>query len=217
VIPRTSPVEVRLIAITDFERVGVEATLARAERLGRAALPGSVAFQLRDRSLGGRALHAIGARLGAVARAAGQALIVNDRLDIALLLDADALHLGENSVDTAAARRLWPRAIFRACHDPERALVLDADAIMLAPVMAPRKQNPALGAEGVRRTRALLARASRGARLFALGGVTAENAGACFEAGADGVAAIGAAFDADEASPLLEALAITRAPRRLAP
>lgn len=200
-----------LVAITDFDRVPVERLLQRAERLARAARPGTVAFQLRDRTRPARFVLSVGRELHRIARRHDQWSIVNDRLDLALLLDADAVHLGEGSVETQDARQLvGSRPIYRACHEPERAGTIDADAIVLSPIVAPRKGAPALGLAALARARAAMERAGRPQRLFALGGVDAESAAACLAAGADGVAAIGAAFDADDPTPLLNALTIVR-------
>lgn len=200
-----------LVAITDLARVPPALSLDRAARMASAAEPGTVAFQLRDRDLGARELLAFGARLRDVARAGQQGFVVNDRLDLALLLDADAVHLGEQSVESSAARRLLGHLpICRACHDPERVTDLDADLVVLSPILESRKGRPPLGLSVLADVRARLDRAQTGQRLFALGGVDAGSARACLEAGAHGVAAIGAAFAEPSPEPLLAALAIAR-------
>ena len=85
----------------------------------------------------------------------------------------------------------------------------DADALVLSPVFAPRKGNPALGIAALER--AADATRTRGHALYALGGIDAASARRCAALGV-GVAAIGAAFDAD-ADELLETLELRdRAP-----
>jgi thiamine-phosphate pyrophosphorylase len=205
----------RLIAITDCERFGDQALLERWERLAASAVPGSTAVDLRERSLAGRALLSLGQRLADVAARFGQLLIVNDRLDVAALLSADGVHLGENAVETARARDLLtsPSAfVVRACHEPLRVDDVDADIVLLSPILAERKGNPALGLTALRAAADAL-RATRDApKLFALGGVDAEGAARCLAAGAQGVAAIASAFAEATPLPLLRALGIERRP-----
>jgi len=199
----------RLVAITDFERATPEQALDRFRTLARAALPASVALDLRERRLPARRLLEIGAALREAARETGQSFVVSDRVDLAVLLAADGVHLGEASVPTADARALAPSAFtLRACHAPDRAGEVDADVVLLSPVLEPRKGNPALGLAALGEARGAIARAASEARLFALGGVDVARAGACLGAGADGVAAIGAAFAPDGALDLLSALGI---------
>lgn len=202
--------QVVLLAITDLERVPPEQTLERAARIARSARPGTVAFQLRDFRLSARALLAFGERLRDAVRAEQQAFVVNDRLDLALLLDADAVHLGERSVSSAAARRLvGALPVSRACHGPESIGGVDAELVVLSPILETRKGRPALGLSALQKARARLASGDV-PRLFALGGIDAARAEACLATGAHGVAAIGAAFAVADATPLLAALRILR-------
>ena len=159
----------------------------------------------------GAALRATGARLRELTRAWGQALIVNDRLDWARELGADAIHLKERSVFPDDARRFWAtRGVYRACHEPEAVAELEADGVLLSPILAARKGNPALGLPALERARAVIDASGRATRLFALGGVDATNAAACVAAGAHGVAVIGAVFDVADVTPLVRALGIER-------
>lgn len=185
--------------------------LARWERLASLAQRGSVAVQLRDRTLCARELLALGHELRDIARRYGQALVVNDRLDIAQLLGAEGVHLGESSVESADARRLvGSRWLFRACHSADRVALADADAVLLSPICAPRKGSLALGLAAVEVARRALDNAASRTHLFALGGVCAADVASCLQAGAHGVAAVGAAFGAEDPLPLVRALGITR-------
>ncbi|HLV68740.1 MAG TPA: thiamine phosphate synthase [Polyangiaceae bacterium] len=193
-----------LIAITDFDGYPERRVLERWELLAAAAAPGTVAVQLRGRRPA-RPLLELGRALRDVARAFGQWLIVNDRLDLAVLLGADAVHLGEGGVATDEARRLFGAGpVFRACHDPAAALVTDADAVLLSPIHEARKGRPALGLG------ALHAAAQGRARVYALGGVTSERSAECRRAGAAGVAAIGAVFGDADPRALVAVLGIRR-------
>jgi thiamine-phosphate pyrophosphorylase len=193
----------RLMVITDARVAWGELLLERVERVVALARPGSVLVQLRDRDVPIRERLALGRALRRLTRHHGQALAVNDRLDLARLLDADALHLGEHGVPVEDARRVWGgRFVSRACHDPEQAEPGGADAVVLSPILAPRKGAPALGVGGLAAARARVGTAL----LFALGGVDGAGARACLAAGADGVAAIGAAIDGRDPRPLVAAV-----------
>jgi len=213
-VSRGALANVRLIALTDRSIAGAAETLARLERLVHQAPPGSVLVQLRDRELDGAERFRFGAALRALTHAHAQLFQVNDRLDLAVLLDADGVHLGEASVSTADARRVLgePRFVTRACHDPERAPHVDADGILLSPVFAARKGAAALGVSALARARERLRDAGSRTRLFALGGVEAGNAAACLEAGADGVAAIASVVGSEAPEAVLAAVLASRAP-----
>jgi thiamine-phosphate pyrophosphorylase len=113
------------------------------------------------------------------------------------------------------ARRLVgaDKWLSRALHAPDElpAEELDAlDAVVVSPVIAPRKGREALGL-------ATFEAWARGCReqceklgVFALGGVTAASAAECLRAGASGVAVLGAARDADSARALVRVLGIAR-------
>jgi thiamine-phosphate pyrophosphorylase len=212
----------RLIVITDTALLAPAELVAHLDEVLARAHPGSVMVQLRDRELSARERLALGRALRATTRRHGQYLAVNDRLDLCALLEADALHLGEQSIAPHEARALLPGVwISAACHDPSHArdrVTSGADAIVLSPVVAARKGNAPLGADGLVRARAVLdtvpTHGSDGTKrrplLYALGGVDAASAAACREAGADGVAAIGAALARSSAISLLSALGILR-------
>jgi thiamine-phosphate diphosphorylase len=204
----------RLIAITDLSVADAATTLARFERVARYAAAGSVMFQLRDREHPIRERLTFGRELRALSDAHGQWLQVNDRLDLALLLDADAVHLGEGSVAAEDARSLMgDRFVSRACHAPARGVDTAADAWLVSPIFEARKGRPALGVEvlgGLCMTGRTAAGTASGPAVYALGGVNAENAARCLAAGAAGVAVIGAVLCASDPRPLLAALRIDR-------
>jgi len=185
-------VTARVIAITDRSVASAELTLARFGELGRAARPGSVVFQLRDLELPVRERLEFGRALHEVARETKQFFVVNDRIDLVVLLGADGVHLGEAGISVADARRLLPPTalVSRACHDPELVRSLEVDIVVLSPVLDARKGRRALGTDALRRARRRIGE-NPTPLLFALGGVTAENAPSCRSAGADGVAMIG--------------------------
>ncbi len=153
-----------------------------------------VAVQLRDPELDTGELLSLGRRLRQITRDVGCRLIVNDRLDLALVLEADGVHLGRRSVATADARRLLGSDIWlsRSCHSPDEidaASIDGIDALLLSPIFASPGKSQALGPGAVERARRRLPPA-RQVAVIALGGIDEEGARACFEAGADGVATI---------------------------
>jgi len=214
----TAGVAPRLIVITDAGRGAVETMLETLERLSAQARPGSVLVQLRDRQLSTSERRRLGDVLRAITRRHGQLLSINDRLDLAVLLAADGVHLGESSVALPDARafgaahgQTW--FISAACHAPERFEQAREDALLLSPVAAERKGRPALGLAGLRA--ALEHRGKRQAglgpcALFVLGGMTRFNARDWCERGADGIALMGELFQPDVVPGLLAALAVER-------
>jgi thiamine-phosphate pyrophosphorylase len=204
----------RLVVLTERSLADTAETLRRFERLARAARPWSVMLTLRDRELPASERLTFGRALRAVCARERQWFQVNDRLDLAVLLAADGVHLAESSVSAVDARRLVGPATFvsRACHEPERALEPGVNAWVLSPIFAERKGRAALGCEALTRLaarcRAEAPAASAASRVYALGGVTAPDAKRALDAGAHGVVVMGAVLVADESEALLTALSI---------
>lgn len=206
----------RLVAITDLSLLPEAALEARLVELCEQARRGSVAVLLRDHATSARERLRWGERLRSVTRDAEQELWVADRLDLALLLEADGLHLGEASVRARDARRLLSRTcrITRAWHQGGLGAAAEqelegTDALLVSPIFEARKSRPALGLAALEQlSRELSARAAP-PQLYGLGAVTAERVQPCLNAGAWGVAAIGAALSG-ESGPLLASLGIER-------
>lgn len=202
----------RLIVFTDTMVAAeplLEQRIGRLVALGR---PGGIVVVLRDKELPARKRLALGERLRKVVSAAGQELAVADRIDLGVLLGATGIHLGESSISVADARALLPAGtwVSRACHDPSR-LDVDADAVILSPVVAPRKGRGALGFAPLEAARKRLDRVVRGPPplLYALGGIDERSAAECLAHGADGVVVVSAALDGRDPRALLDALGIT--------
>jgi thiamine-phosphate pyrophosphorylase len=207
----------RLIVVSDARRGSLGRWLSELTALCEVARRGSVLVLLRDRELPIRERQALGERLRLLSHAHGQWLSVSDRLDLALLLDADAVHLAEASVSTDDARHFGARYgrrfwISSACHAPQQIAVSGADAVLLSPVVAPRKGRPALGSAGLREAAQLRnARSDRTSlALYALGGVTHRQARELDAAGADGVAVMGELFQPGAVGLLAAELEILR-------
>jgi len=126
-------------------------------------------------------------------------LIINDRLDVALAIGADGVHLGQTDMPIADARRLVGAAMIigisaESIADAIRAEAAGADYIGISPVFTTTtKQDTALplGLEGIRQIRAAVR-----LPLVAIGGIQQDNAHAVIRAGADGVAVVSAIVSA---------------------
>jgi thiamine-phosphate pyrophosphorylase len=184
-------------------------TAARDDLAGflEAAVRGGVDIvQIREKALADGALLAVLQEAREVTRRLGVPLVVNDRPDLALLAEADYVHLGQDDLPVAAARRLGLRA-GQSTHAPGELDRTEADYAGVGPVYAtPTKAGrPAVGLELVRY-------AARHARVpwFAIGGIDASNVRDVVAAGATRVAvvrAIGNAPDPERAAAeLLAAL-----------
>lgn len=194
---------------------GVYLVTDRAQTAGRplldvvaAALRGGVgAVQLRERDLPARELLALATALRALTRAAGAALLINDRIDIALACDADGVHLPGQSFTVAEARALLGpgRLIGVSTHaSAELAAAAGADFAVFGPLHdtpSKRAYGPPLGLDALRAARAATARP-----LFAIGGIDPPRAAAARQAGADGVAVIRAILAADDPAAAAAAL-----------
>ena len=137
------------------------------------------------------------ARVARMARrvcdAVGAKLVVNDRIDIALAIAADAVHLGQTDLPIADARRIAGRlAIGVSTHNVEQvagAVAGGADYLGFGPIFATTtKQNPD-PVQGLAGLRAAVA-AARGTPIVAIGGITPGDAEAVYAAGASAICAI---------------------------
>jgi thiamine-phosphate pyrophosphorylase len=197
----------RLHAVTD------DTLLARADftALARRVLEaggGRVALHLRGRATAGARLYALAMELREEARRVGGLLVVNDRIDVALVAELDGVHLGRASLPAALVRRLLPggRWVGASVHgaDVARAVSRDADYLVLGTVFATASHPDRRGAgtELVARVRA-----ATSLPLLAIGGVTPIGVSEVLEAGADGVAALSGIWRArDPGAAVLEYL-----------
>jgi thiamine-phosphate pyrophosphorylase len=182
------------------------------DELVRAAMRGGVtAVQLREKDRPTRDFVDLARALKAILAPAGVALIVNDRVDVALAAGADGVHIGQSDMEYGDARRLLgPDAIIglsvETPEQAERAAAFDVDYLGVGPIFLTATKTdaaPACGIEGL----AALRRASRHV-LVAIEGIHRENAGDVFRAGADGIAVVSAicgAMDPERAARDLRA------------
>jgi thiamine-phosphate pyrophosphorylase len=168
-----------------------------------AAVRGGVDFvQIREKELPDGALLAVLEEAREATRRLGVPLAVNDRPDLAVLVGADYVHVGQDDLPPAAVRRFGiPVGV--STHAPDQLARADADYVGVGPVYeTPTKEGrPAVGLEYVRH-------AAAHARLpwFAIGGIDETNVADVVAAGARRIAvvrAIGAADDPERAAHAL--------------
>lgn len=182
----------KLYAITDARRCG----LSHAEQVTRFVDGGAQLIQVREKHLSPREFYGEAETALRVARSHGARLIINDRVDIALALRADGVHLGQDDLQPEAARRLLgERAIIGfSTHSPEQAREaarLPVDYLAIGPIFPTSSKDqpdPAVGLDGLSRVRQVVGRLP----LVAIGGINHETAREVLAAGADSVAVISA-------------------------
>ena len=192
----------RLIAITDSLRDGMQGLAARAQR---AALGGVTMIQLRLLEESPRTLVEVGRSLRAAAP--GIPLIVSARADVAMAAGAQGVHLGWEDMAPGTLRRIVPADFIIGVSvgdDTEVARAQGADYVAIGPVFG-------AGGTGAGGTAIGLARFADLARqcdlpAVAVGGVSAENAGAIMRAGASGLAVISVLFAARDPTQAARAL-----------
>ncbi|OJH33740.1 thiamine phosphate synthase [Cystobacter ferrugineus] len=171
---------------------------------------GATLVQLRDKDAPARETLALGRALLERLRPLGVPLIVNDRVDLALALGADGVHVGQGDLPPEVARRLLgPDALVGlSITGAEDLPTLDPAVVDYAgvgpifPTGSKPDATPALGLEELGRLRRLLP-----VPVVAIGGISAANAAAVIAAGADGVSVVSAICSADDCEVAASALA----------
>ncbi|MDH5740251.1 MAG: thiamine phosphate synthase [Nitrospira sp.] len=189
-----SPVNFRLLLVTDRHQV-------RGRSLSAALEHGVQAIQLRERDLSTGELLSLAGDIQAIGRPGKVSLIINDRVDLAMALGLDGVHLRADSLPSHSVRQIVGphRLIGVSTHSAEDACHASqgcADYVVLGPIFdTPSKRSfgPPLGLN-------LLAHVCRNSAIpvFAIGGITCERVGEVRQAGAHGVAVIGALLTRDD-------------------
>ena len=199
-----------LCLVTDRGRVASGDLVGMA----RAAVDGGAGMvQLREKDLPAGELLELARKLRGVT--GGRALlVVNDRVDIALLSGADGVQLGENGLDVDSARRLVgpDMVIGRSVHSVEGAVKAESDGadFLVLGTIFETASHPGADTGGLELVREVTR--GVGVPVIGIGGITASNAAGLVEAGAAGAAVITAVSMA--ADPRAAALGISEAMRR---
>lgn len=168
--------------------------LSHAEQVAQLSDGGATLVQLREKLLSALDFYSEAEAALQVARERGVKIIINDRVDIALALKADGVHLGQDDLPPAAARRiLGPNVIIGfSTHNPEQAIIaatMPVDYLAIGPIFpttTKQTSNPIVGINGLR----LVRQAVGTVPIVAIGGITFENSENVLSAGADAVAVI---------------------------
>jgi thiamine-phosphate pyrophosphorylase len=176
---------------------------------------GARIVQVRAKGVSDRVLFALAQEALAAARQSGMLLLVNDRPDVALMMGADGVHLGQDDLPPAEARRLLgtDALVGWSTHSMEqldRAASEPLDYVAFGPVHPTATKRDADPVVGLDRLRAARARTAR--PLVAIGGITLGNARETAAAGADGLAVISGLFGAPDLAGAARAFVAAIAP-----
>lgn len=197
----------RVYVLTDR---GLSRGRSETEIVADAISGGATAIQLRWKSGALRDAAEVGGKLRDMCRAAGVMFVVNDCLDLALALKADAVHLGDEDLPLSEARRIAgdklvigysPATLVDALQAPR----LGADYLGIGPVYGTSSKPDAGKAVGVRRIEEVCR--SVDIPVVGIGGINPDNAAAVIGAGAAGVAVISSVVAADDVCTAAKLLA----------
>jgi thiamine-phosphate pyrophosphorylase len=167
-----------------------ESTLSFAEALASA---GVELIQLRAKNLSARRFHELSAALVSCLAQYPARVILNDRPDIAAIAAAHGVHVGQEDLPVADARKICPspKWVGVSTHNLEQLRAADltsADYIAVGPVfptVTKENPDPVVGLEFLRAARKITRKP-----LVAIGGITVKSASDVFRAGADSIAVI---------------------------
>lgn len=185
-MPFTLP---KIYPITD----AVISGLSHVQQVELLAAGGATLVQLREKRASPLEFYQAALAAMSVARQIGVQIVINDRVDIAIAVKADGVHLGQHDLPPERARSLLgqTRIIGFSSHSLEQALAADStpvDYIAIGPLFQTRtkdKPDPVVDLETVTEIRRLVAKP-----LVGIGGIRLETAASVIEAGADSVAVI---------------------------
>ncbi|HKY42530.1 MAG TPA: thiamine phosphate synthase, partial [Pyrinomonadaceae bacterium] len=167
-------------------------------------------FQIREKALSARVLFELTARAAEITRGSETRLLVNDRSDIARAAGADGVHLTSQSLPAEVVRKTYGARFLigvstHSLDEARAARAGGADFVVFGPVFETESKLAFGAPQGLSRLGEVTSEL-RPFPVVAIGGITLENAGACFEAGASGVAAIRLLNDAERLSSIVEAI-----------
>jgi thiamine-phosphate pyrophosphorylase len=185
----------RVILVTD-PAFGDDIVIHCVRSVGATLPRGWLCVQLRDKQRPRVALRLFASQLREVTRAVGASLVVNGDAVVARDVGADGVHLGRQASSVDAARQVcggktW---VSIAAHSDEAVrggVAAGANAVLVSPVFStrsPSSHEPVKGGRGLAALRSARSVSANRLSIFALGGVTPENARSCMDAGADGLA-----------------------------
>jgi len=168
----------------------------------RQALSGGVrCVQMREKDLSSTELYRLAVELRTVTREFGAKLIINDRLDIALAVEADGVHIGINSLPVAEVRRMLgsKMLIGYSAHEIGEAMLAEAagaDFLTFGPLYFTPSKSPFGEPCGVNKMTEIAQEMK--IPVFALGGISYDNVSEALNTGVAGIAVISALIAADD-------------------
>ncbi|MBI5326967.1 MAG: thiamine phosphate synthase [Deltaproteobacteria bacterium] len=182
--------------ITDRHQTGGRLLAAVIEE----ALKGGIkAVQLREKDLNANELFELAQSIKKLTSQYGAKLFINDRIDIAIAVEADGVHLGQKGFSAKDVKRIFPKSIVcvstHSLKEAKKAEQDGADLITIGPLFyTPSKvrYGEPLGVDIIRRVKAEIK-----IPVFAIGGIKKNNIKDAMGAGADGVALISAIIGAE--------------------
>lgn len=190
-------VDWRLYVVTD---AGLSRGRSHRAVIEAAIVGGATVVQYREKHASTRQMIEEALELRDLTRRAGVPLIVNDRVDVALAVDADGVHVGQDDMPVALARRLIGNKLLGvSAHSLSEALqaVRDgADYLGVGPIFATTTKPDAASPIGLDGLRAIRQHVS--IPIVAIGGINQANAADVMRAGADGIAVVSAVVAADD-------------------
>jgi thiamine-phosphate pyrophosphorylase len=181
--------------------------------VGKAIRGGAKCIQLREKTADTRCFLELARTLRKVTRAEGATFIVNDRIEIALEVEADGVHLGQEDLPLAVARRFSKGSLLIgiSTHNPTQALAAQAggaDYVNLGPVFQTQTKGAPVTPVGIELIRELVSRLT--VPFTTMGGIHLENVESVILAGADRIAVVSEVMAADDpevaSRKLLEAI-----------
>ncbi len=171
--------------------------------IAKAAIEGGAdVIQLRDKTATSRKVYKDALEIRKITRDANVPFILNDRLDIALAVDADGLHVGQKDLPAKVVRRLIgdSKILGVSAQTLEEAIQAEndgADYLGVGPIYEARSTKADAGKpRGLALLRQIRQKCSK--PIIAIGGITKNNVIEAIRAGADGVAVISAIVSADD-------------------
>jgi thiamine-phosphate pyrophosphorylase len=154
---------------------------------------GAKLIQLRDKRSSARRIYAQAQEMARLLVPQGVQFIVNDRADIAAMVGASGVHVGQDDLPVEDARKIcrppcWVGVSTHNVNQLREAALTSADYIAVGPIfptVTKENPDPVVGLELLREARKLTAKP-----LIAIGGITVGNAADVYSAGADSVAVI---------------------------
>lgn len=187
----------RLFIVTDERTISFQTLTERLALLAEEDLASDVTVVLRDPLLSSSVLFERSKLLRTITRSIGARLLIDDRVDLAVLVDADGIHLGRTSLAIedlpSKLRERTGFVVSVSCHaidELSSSRVAGADVVMLSPIFDSPGKGAPIGAAVLAVAKERLDELPRRPSLVALGGVDETNAAWCIANGADAVSAI---------------------------